>query len=110
MVTLTSSDIDIATISDFTKTWTFVIENDNTGVFKIIDPLLDTEERAETRALSEFLQNSYELRKISFSTHLTNLNMNQCIKIEGLNFIIKTIRTDITNTSMISYVEGVRYE
>lgn len=110
MVTLTSHDITIETVTDFTETWTFVIENGNTGSFKIIDPLLDTQERAETRALSEFLQNSYALKKISFSTHLTNLQLNQCIRIEGLNFIIKSIITDINPVSMISRIEGVRYE
>ncbi len=92
------------------KQWKFQISNGNTGEMVVSDPLLDTEERAEERAKSEFLKNSYKLKEVRFGTYRTDILKNQIINVRGLPYIAKSI---VVNTNMVSIkntIRAVRYE
>lgn len=90
--------------------WKFQISNGNTGELVISDALLDTEELATERVKSEFLKNSYKLNEIRFTTPLTNFVKNQVINIYGIPYIIKSIGTEINETSIKTSIRAVRYE
>jgi hypothetical protein len=91
------------------RRWNFQINNGNTGETNISDPLLDTEERAEERAKSEFLKNSYSLHEIRFKTYITNLKLNQIVRIKGVPYIIKNIDITVDNQHKAD-IRAVRYE
>ncbi len=90
--------------------WEFDIQNNNTAKMSITDELLDTRERAEERAMSEFLKNSFAQNSISFKTTLTWLVLNQVIKVGGLNYIIKSISPTIDDRSMLVSIQAARYD
>jgi hypothetical protein len=91
------------------RRWTFQINNGNTGETNISDPLLDTEERAAERAKSEFLKNSYSLHEVRFKTYITNLKLNQIVRIKGVPYIVKNIDITVDNQHKAD-VRAVRYE
>ncbi len=88
----------------------FQIPNGNTGEVVISDPLLDSDERAEERAMSEFLKKSYSLRVVRFETHLSNFTKNQTINIWGLAYLVKGINTSISKVSIKTNIRAIRYE
>jgi len=90
--------------------WEFTINNGNTGIMRISDPLLDTEERAEERAMSEFLRNAFAINSIGFTTYLTDLMLNNIIIVGGLNYLVKGISVAVTEISVVVGIEGVRYD
>ncbi len=90
--------------------WEFDIQNNNTAKMSITDVLLDTQERAEERAMSEFLKNAFAQNAITFKTSLTWLVLNQVIKVGGLNYIIKSISPMINDNSMLVSINAVRYD
>lgn len=90
--------------------WKFQIENGNTGELTISDPLLDTLPLAQERALSEFLKNSYKINEIRFSTHKTNIVKNMVINVYGVPYLVKSLNTSVTSTSVKTEVRGIRYE
>lgn len=92
------------------KRWRFEILNDNTGEMSITDPLLDTQDRAEERAMSEFLKNSYAVNGFTFKTYRTDLVQNQTVNIGGLPFLVKNITYSIDIPEMVTTVTVVRYE
>jgi len=92
------------------KIWKFTIENGNSGVITISDELLDSESRAEARALSEFLENSYSKNEISFSTYRTDIKQNDIIKIGGIEYLAKQIEYEIDSSYIISTIQGIRYD
>ena len=109
--------IESETITEETKAtsvplneWKFQITNGNTGELVVSDPLLDTEVIATERAKSEFLKNSYAIRKIQFRTHRTDFVKNQTINVRGLPYLVKDIKTDITSTSIKTTIGAVRYD
>ncbi len=90
--------------------WEFDLNNTNTARMTIINELLDTKERAEERAMSGFLKNAFAQNTISFRTSITSLVLNQVIRVEGLNYIIKSISPMINDRSMIVSIQAVRYD
>ena len=92
------------------KEWKFRISNGNTAEMIISDQLLDTINSATERAKSEFLKNSYKLREVRFSTHLTNFTKNMVINIQGLPYLVKSIGTVVNMKSMKITVRAIRYE
>ena len=50
--------------------WIFQLATENEGELNIVDPLLDTEEKAKERAISDFVNNSYVKSEIAFRTYL----------------------------------------
>ena len=88
----------------------FQITNGNIGEKVISDPLLDSYARAEERAMSEFLKTSYKTREVRFTTWRTDLTKNMIINIKGLPYIVKSLSTIITGTSIKTTVRAVRYE
>jgi len=90
--------------------WKFQISNGNTGEMVVSDPLLDTIEAATERAKSEFLNNSYKLKEVRFSTYRTDFTKNQVINIEGLPYLVKSIGTQIDATTIKTTIRAVRYE
>ncbi len=90
--------------------WEFDLQNNNTAKMAISDELLDTQERAEERAMSEFLKNAFAQNSISFKTSLTWLVLNQVIKVGGLNYIIKGISPMINDRSILVTIRAVRYD
>lgn len=88
----------------------FVQENGKTGVISVSDGLLDTQERAEARAISEFLQNAYKKRTAKFSTYRTDIGINDIIAVEGLRYIVKDVKIEITMKSMVALLMALRYE
>lgn len=92
------------------KVWKFQIENGNTGMMSVVDPLLDTEERAEERALSEFLKNAYAVNSISFLTWMTTLYLNQVVEVGGMPYLIKSIGYSGDAIKIIITVGVTRYD
>lgn len=90
--------------------WKFQISNGNTGEVLISDALLDSEELATERAMSEFLKNSYKHTTISFSTYRTDFDLNMIINVYGLPYIIKSINPHVDETSITTKIGAVRYE
>ncbi len=90
--------------------WEFDLQNNNTAKMAITDELLDTQERAEERAMSEFLKNAFAQNSITFKTSLTWLVLNQVIKVGGLNYIIKSISPTMDASSMLVTIQAVRYD
>ena len=89
----------------------FVLNSPNTGKMTVSDPLLDDEERARTRAESEFLKNSYKNRTIKFSSWKMGIKQNNIVEINGLPYIIKSRRVRIQKVKMWNAIErAVRYE
>ena len=92
------------------KRWRFNLANGNTGTLTVSDVLLDTEESARERALSEFLRNGYQLKVVRFSTYRTDFKKNSTIKIQGLNYLVKDIAIAVIDKSLVAKVRAVRYE
>ena len=92
------------------KQWRFNLANGNTGALTITDVLLDTEEAAKERALSEFLKNGHQLKELKFSTYRTDFKKNDTVNIRGLNYLVKGITTLVTEKSVVSNVRVVRYD
>jgi len=90
--------------------WRFQIPNGNTGVVEISDPLIDSETLATERADSEFLKNSYKLKKVSFATYITGIALNDIINIHGLPYIVKSITVLIDQVKIASEIQAQRYE
>ena len=90
--------------------WKFEINNGNVGVMKITDALLYTEERAEERAMSEFLRNSFAKNPVNFSTYVTYHFLNKTIKVGGLNYTIDTITTTGDEKKIVATIGGKRYD
>lgn len=90
--------------------WQFEIDNGNTGVKIITDPLLDTEERAEERAMAELLRNSFATNSLNYSTHITKHILNKVIRVGGLNYIIRNITTTVESVKIVVKIGGVRYD
>ncbi len=90
--------------------WEFDIGNNNTAKMVVTDPLLDTKERAEERAMAEFLKNSFAINSISFTTSRDDLILNQTIKVGGLNYIIKSIGNAVDDVQIGISVNCERYD
>lgn len=106
----TSNDIDSTASAGEVIEFEFVLENGMDGVISVSDELLDTQESAEERAKSEFLQNSYKKKEVQFDTYRTDLEKNDIIIVEGLKFIIKNIQVIIDKVAMVSTIRAIRYE
>ncbi len=89
--------------------WTFEIAKDLTGTLRIQDQLLNTSTKAKERAMSEMLKNSYTMAGFSFKTYLTDLSINDIVKIKGVNYLVKNISTGI-GKEMISEIGVIRYD
>lgn len=96
--------------SSTARQWSFSIDNGNIGEMSIVDPLLDTEARAEERANSEFLKNGYTPTQITFQTYLTNLLLNQIIIVGGTAYMIKTISIMTDKVKTVNTITAVRYD
>lgn len=111
---ITSSTSSTITVDDTSSRdvieFDFVLENGKTGVISVSDELLDTEERAEARAIAEFLQNAYKKKTVRFETFRTDININDIVSIEGMLFIAKDVTIAITKKSMIATILALRYE
>ncbi len=110
MYTATSQTISEIEKGVTSKEYKFQIMNGNTGEVIIVDPLLETEAQAEERAMSEFIKQSYELREITFSTHIDTLYLNQVINVLGLPYLIKSIDVAVDDKSIVHGIKAVRYE
>ncbi len=97
-------------VTDQSLLWQFEIRNGNEGVMSITDPLLDTEARAEERAMSEFLKNSFAHNPVNFSTYVTTHILNKIIKVGGLNYLVKGLTISIDKVKVVVKVQGVRYD
>ena len=92
------------------KEWEFRLLTGNTGKLTISDPLLDSRERAEERAKSEFLKNSYKLNTVTVKTYRTDIKLNDILRVRGLPYLVKDIQTVITDRSIVNSIRMVRYE
>ncbi len=90
--------------------WKFQIENGNTGEITISDPLLETEALAQERAISEFLDKSYKIKQVSFTTYRTDLHIGDIINVRGLPYRIKSVTTSINKVTMKATIKAIRYE
>lgn len=108
--TSSSSTIAETDIARVPIEFTFDAQNGNTLVKNISDELLDTEERAEARAHSEFLQNSFRRNVVKFKTYITEIKLNNVVDVEGLPYLAKDILISIDNHKMVLNITGVRYD
>jgi len=88
----------------------FELPTGNSGVLTVSDELLDTESRAEERALSEFLKNSYSHNNIVFHTYRTDLKLNNVINVKGLPYLVKSLTTTIGAAKLVVTVGAKRYD
>jgi len=89
--------------------WRFILQSENTASMTVMDPLLNTRERAEERARAEFIRNSYPQRVTRFSTYLTDLRINDTISINGVPWLVKSLVYDVDDKSIVTTVEVHRY-
>jgi len=92
------------------KVYKFELTNGNIGEMNIEEELIDSEAIARERAMSEFLKNGYKKRQNSFKTYRTDIKLNSVIKIEGVGYVVKSIKYDWDAVKCIATVTGVRYE
>lgn len=92
------------------KSWSFEIQNGNTGIMTVVDPLLDNIDRARARALSEFLKNSYANNSMSFTTWLTTLYQNEVIEVGGMPYLVKSVGYSGDMVKIIITVGITRYD
>ena len=92
------------------KVWRFQLDNGNTGEMSVNDPLLDTEERAKERAMSEFLKNGYAQNVITFQTYRTDLKLNDTINIYGIMYLVKGKSLLINGVKIVVTIRAVRYD
>ena len=90
--------------------YVFVLDGGKSGTMTIVDESLSDQTAAELRARSEFLDNGYKKRFISFSTYNTSLSVNDIIMVNGLKYKIVELTYDADNISSTVSVRGVRYE
>ncbi len=91
------------------RLYTFEIDRDLTGTLKIRDELLNTEDRAKERAMSEMLNNSYIKKVISFKTYLTDISINDTINIKGQPFLVKSISASVDKSIELD-IGAIRYD
>ncbi len=91
------------------RLYTFEIDRDLTGTLKIRDELLNTEDRAKERAMSEMLNNSYIKKVISFKTYLTDISINDTINIKGQPFLVKSISASVGKSIELD-IGAIRYD
>ena len=91
-------------------TWEFRLNNGQNGVKEITDPLIDTEEIAHQRANAEFLAGGYLKRKLSLKTHRTDLKIGDIIIVNGLAYRILSVAVRYNGISLVSEINGVRYD
>ena len=90
--------------------WKFEIEEpkgDKTSIF--INDLLDSEDRARERAEAEFLKLAYKTKKISITTHRTDIKLNEVYRVGGLPYIVKSIQMSI-GVGILNKIDLERYE
>ena len=90
--------------------WKFQIENGNTGSMLVSDPLLENEAQATERAMAEFINNSYKIREVKFTTYRTDITKNMIILVKGVDYIVKGITTTIDAVGIKSLIKAERYE
>ncbi len=93
-----------------TNTFSFEIARDLTGTLYISDALLDTEIRAEERASSAFLDNSFISIQMTLQTYLTDIALNEIVNIAGLPYFVSSIVTAGDSVKIISSIGVTRYE
>ena len=92
------------------QVWSFEILNGNTGTMTITDPLLDTEQRAEQRAMSEFLKNSYANNGFTFRTYRTDIELNDTLNIAGVPYLVKSVSYAADSKKITANVKVLRYD
>jgi len=88
----------------------FDIDNNNIGIMKVSNTLLNTEDRAEELAMSLFLKNSFAKNKVSFVTYVTDHLLNKVIRVDGKDYLITQIITTGDESKITSSISGVRYD
>ncbi len=88
----------------------FEIDNGNTGVRTVIEPLLRTEELAEQRAKREFMSDGYSHKFVQFDTWRTDLKLNDIISTKGQKFKITRIFISSGSSRVVTTIRGERYE
>ncbi len=91
------------------RLWTFEIDRDLTGTLTIKDDLLNTEDKAKERAMSEMLNNSYIKKEINFKTYLTDISINDIINISGQPFLVKSIYASVGKEIAMG-IGAIRYD
>lgn len=86
------------------------LDGGNEREMTISDPLLDNDAAAEQRAKAEFLKNGYKLRPITFTTHLTDVLINDIVNVRGLPYVAKSINVTYNGYGFESRIKAVRYE
>ena len=88
----------------------FDIDNNNIGIMKVSNTLLNTEGRAEEMAMSLFLKNSFAENKVSFSTYVTSHFLNKVVRVDGRDYIVTQITTTGDESEITTSISGVRYD
>ena len=89
------------------QAWRFKLQGENTGEATISDPLLDTIDKARERAESEFLKRGYAQISTSFKTYRSDLRINDAIKINGVQWLVKSISSSV-DTATTVFTAGVK--
>ena len=92
------------------KTFRFEITRDGTGTLTNSNELLNTKERAEEYAKAMFIVHAFITSVITFTTYLTDINLNDIVKIRGLNYFVIGITTNVDNVKIQSSITCERYD
>jgi len=89
--------------------WEFTFNNGYEGVTTITSELLDTEERARQRAISEFVQGGTKKKYIEFTTYRTDLLVGDHIEMGGLVYRLTNVDVRVSEKAAVSICKGVYY-
>lgn len=90
--------------------WEFHLNNGQNGRKEITDKLIDSELVARQRANAEFIDGGYKKRFMHFSTHRTDVNTGDVVRVGGMTYLVTSVKTAYRTGMLIADVSGVRYE
>ena len=88
----------------------FEIQNGSDAEIEIRGDYFDSEQVAQERATSEFVDGSYTTEYVEFSTYLTHLVVGNIVSVRGKPYKIISIGIDADATKITNRVKGERYE
>jgi len=106
----TSTNIDLDN-SNLQLTIGFSIGDGTGETAKVDEPLLTSDEAAEARAISIFLDTAYLRKKVSFTIyHIDGITLGDIISIRGVLYVIDGLKRSVKQGKLKIVVSAERYE